>query len=232
MTPDPAPSRPVTGQRLRVAGLVAVAAALGALALTVPLPTPEQVREWVLGTGPFAPLAYVAVYVAAALVLVPRPLLSLAGGTLFGAVAGSALAVVGATAAALASFFVARALGRDLVAARLERGALGRVDGLLRRHGWLAVLQLRLLPVVPFSAVNYACGVTSLRPAHFALGTAVGSVPATVLVVLAGASLDDPTSPGFLVPLVLAVVLCAGAALVARRRARDHAATGPGGTGQ
>ncbi|SHF29043.1 TVP38/TMEM64 family protein [Streptoalloteichus hindustanus] len=229
MAPHPALSG-VLARRLRLAGLLVVVAVLATLAFTVPLPSPDQVRDWVLGTGPFAPLTYLAVYVAATLVLVPRPLLSLAGGSLFGAAGGTALAVVGATAAALASFFLARALGRELVAARLERGALGRVDALLRRHGWLAVLQLRLLPVIPFSAVNYACGVTSLRPAHFALGTAVGSVPATVLVVLAGAALDDPTSPGFLVPLGVAVVLGAATAVVARRRSADQTAVEPGET--
>ncbi|GGM50188.1 hypothetical protein GCM10012275_21300 [Longimycelium tulufanense] len=216
-----APESASTSQRpICLAGLAVAATAIVAAAFALPVPDTATVQEWVQAAGALAPLVYLGCYVIAATVLVPRPLLSAAGGVLFGPAAGIALAVAGATMAAIAGFGLARALGRDLVAPRLRTGALSTVDHLLARHGWIAVLQLRLVPLVPFSAVNYACGVTALPARQFAAGTAIGSVPGTALVVVAGASLQDPTSPGFLGPLGLALLTSIATAVVARRRGR------------
>jgi uncharacterized membrane protein YdjX (TVP38/TMEM64 family) len=199
------------------AGAAAIVLALIVSAVSTPLPDQAQIHDWVSAAGAAAPLAYLAVYTVGALALMPRPLLSAAAGLLFGPILGTVLAVLGATAAALFGFLFARSVGRGLAVGRLRRGKLARLDALLERRGWLAVLQLRLLPVVPFAVVNYGLGLTSVRTVHFVAGTIAGSLPATALVVAAGSWLISPTSPAFYIPLMMSLLVWLVVAVVARR---------------
>ncbi len=45
---------------------------------------------------------------------------------------------------------------------------------------------MRLVPVLPFTAINYAAGLTSVRTRDYTIGTAVGIVPGTVSIVALG----------------------------------------------
>jgi uncharacterized membrane protein YdjX (TVP38/TMEM64 family) len=46
---------------------------------------------------------------------------------------------------------------------------------------------MRLVPVLPFTAVNDGSGFTTLRLRHYAVGTAVGILPGSVVFVGLGA---------------------------------------------
>ncbi|MFW5418774.1 TVP38/TMEM64 family protein [Nocardiopsis sp. CNT-189] len=204
---------------VRAAALAAAVAAAAALGFHAP--GPEEVRAWIEAAGPAAPAAYLACYVAAALVYVPRPALNAAAGVLFAPWLGVPVALAGGVAAALVQFWLSRFLARDFVAARLPRPAAERLDRLAERHGLLAVVQLRLLPVLPFSAVNHGLGLTSLGAVPFAVGTAVGGLPATAALVLLGDAAADPLSPAFLACAALFAVLCAAGLAVRRWRPRS-----------
>jgi uncharacterized membrane protein YdjX (TVP38/TMEM64 family) len=212
----------------RFAALGLVVLCLALVMLVVPLPTLVQARQWVAAAGVAAPLAYVLGYALAALLFAPRPVLSALGGLLFGPAVGTCLAVAGATAAAVLGFAVGRAFRGDPWVGRRPEGRLRRLDEWLARHGLLAVVYLRLLPVVPFAVVNYGCGLSSVRTPHFIVGTAVGCLPATVLVVAAGSAANTPFSPAFYVPLAVAALLGAVSVVVAHiiRRRRPSAAEG------
>ena len=58
---------------------------------------------------------------------------------------------------------------------------------------------MRLIPIFPFNAVNYAFGMTSVRA--YITATALGIVPGTIAFVALGSSLRDPGSPAFLIAL-------------------------------
>ncbi|WP_241485066.1 TVP38/TMEM64 family protein [Nocardiopsis potens] len=211
---------------MRAAVLAAAVAA--AVAAGFHAPGPGEVRAWIEAAGPAAPAAYLVCYVAAALVYVPRPALNAAAGVLFSPWLGVPLALAGGVAAALAQFWLSRFLARDFVAARLPRGAAERLDRLTERHGLLAVVQLRLLPVLPFSAVNHGLGLTSLGAVPFTVGTALGGLPATLALVLLGDAAADPLSPAFLACAALFALLCAaGPALHRWRRRSARPGTAP-----
>ena len=58
----------------------------------------------------------------------------------------------------------------------------------MARRGFVAVLAGRLLPMVPFVVLSYGAGLTAIRWAPYAAGTALGLVPSTVVQVGIGAS--------------------------------------------
>lgn len=185
--------------------MVVWAAAL--LAALVYGPDPEQVRAWIEASGAAAPVAYVLLYAVAVFALVPRPALNLAAGLLFGIAAGLPLALAGGVAAALVQFAVARYVAGDTVAGLLPAGARARLDAVAGEHALKAVLQLRLLPIIPYQVVNYGCGLTRMRVGPFVLGTLVGGVPATAAMVLLGSGGADLGLPAAVGGLALAALL-------------------------
>lgn len=176
----------------------------------------EAIRGLVDRAGWWGPVLFVLAYALLTVLLVPGSPLTIAAGVLFGPFLGTALVVVGATLGATGAFLWGRHLGRDAVA-RLTGDRFEKVDDWLHDRGLLAVLYVRLVPVLPFNLLNPVAGVTGLTLRDFVLGTAVGIVPGTFAFAALGGSFDDPTSPLFLGALVLLVVLAVGAPLVDRR---------------
>jgi uncharacterized membrane protein YdjX (TVP38/TMEM64 family) len=97
-----------------------------------------------------------------------------------------------------------RAAGWQL--SRLVRHqAVEIVDARLRDRGWVAVMSLRLIPVVPFAPLNYAVGASAVRVLPYTLATVVGVLPGTAAVVILGDALTGHVSP-----LLVLVSLCTG----------------------
>jgi uncharacterized membrane protein YdjX (TVP38/TMEM64 family) len=176
--------RPVV---VRAAALLAALGVLAVAALTVDLPDVEVLRAWIASLGPVAPLAFVAGYALVVPAPIPKSVLTTVAGVAFGLSLGIPLVVAGATLGAVLAFGIARLLGRDAVD-RMARGHLDRVDDVIVRHGVVAALVVRFVPILPFTLLNYACGVTAMRLRHYVLGTALGLVPGTSAMVALGSS--------------------------------------------
>jgi uncharacterized membrane protein YdjX (TVP38/TMEM64 family) len=177
--------KPVTlrAALLRAALLLAAGVGLVAVILTVDLPDVSVLRAWIVSLGPFAPVVFMAVYALVVPAPFPKSVLTTMAGVAFGVARGIPLVVGGATAGAVLAFLLARTLGRDAVS-RLARGHLDRIDAVITHRGILAALVVRFIPILPFTLLNYACGVTAMRLRHFALGTAVGSIPGTSAMIV------------------------------------------------
>lgn len=207
----PGAQKTTRGVAVRLSALV-VAAGVGWWLIETPgAPDVVAIRAAVSAAGPWAPLAFVAAFASLTLVAAPRNMLTTLGAALFGMAGGIALSWVAALLGAVVAFGVGRFLGGD-AGERLTRGRLARVATVLRDHGMGSVLAARLMPVVPFTAVNYGAGVLGVRLGHFALGTAIGIVPGTVAYAVLGAyGLGDPLVLGG-IAIVLVVLFIAGAA--------------------
>lgn len=207
----------LTSPRLRLAALATVLTAATAVTLLTGGPSGRTVEQAVGGGSVSGPAAYVAIYVVLTVLLFPGAVLTAAGGAVFGTVLGTLLTVVGATIGATASFLIGRRLGR----AQLEQiggPRLRRLDAWLAQRGFTAVLYVRLVPVVPFNLLNYGAGVTGVSTRDYVLATVIGIVPGAFAYSALGSSLDDPTSPEFVIALAMTLALAIVGALVARRR--------------
>lgn len=167
--------------------LIALAALLLAARM---LPLGDLLRsalEWTALHRDVAGAAFVALYVVATICFVPGLPLTLAAGALFGVVAGSVLVSIGSTLGATAAFFVGRTAARDWVRGRIAAWPrFVAVDRAVESRGFLVVLLTRLSPLFPFFLLNYAYGVTAVRPRDYVLGSWLGMMPATVAYVYAG----------------------------------------------
>ncbi len=128
----------------------------------------------------WAPLAFVAVYVLACTFAFSGAILTLAGGAIFGFWGGTLLNTLGANLGATAAFWVARTLGRDGIRA-LTANRLAGLDRVAAAQGFAWLLRLRLIPLVPFNALNFASGLTAMPWRTYALATVIGIVPGTLV---------------------------------------------------
>lgn len=181
----------------------------------VAVPDPETVRRAVNEAGAMGPALFIGLYAAWTLLPVPKNIATIAAGAVFGLVPGAALAWSGAMTGAVLAYGVSRALGRDAVD-RLMRGRLSTATTAIANQGFLALVLVRLVPVVPFTVINYGAGVTAISLRSYVAGSAVGMIPGTVAYAALGASTG--TNPTRIGAAVAALVLLTVAGWVFRER--------------
>lgn len=188
----------------------------------------EQVRGWddvrvvrdqVDAAGPWGAAVFVAGYAVLCLLPAPKGLLTALGGALFGLWLGALLSWIAALAGAAVAFGLGRGMGRDAVL-RLTRGRGERVDQLLADHGFAAVVALRLVPVLPYTVINYSAGLSGVSWRAYLAGSAVGMVPGSLAYAALGAWGAEPW--GIFAGLAALVVLVVVGGVVGRRLLGQH----------
>ena len=126
-----------------------------------------------IGGNPAAPLVFLALHIAASLFFVPRTLLALGAGLVFGMWWGIVWAALGSVLGAVAGFLAARYIhsgfagsgfgGRAWLAKSAGPARLVSLMARADRGGWRMVAMLRLVPLIPHSLTNYVLGLTRLR---------------------------------------------------------------------
>jgi uncharacterized membrane protein YdjX (TVP38/TMEM64 family) len=146
---------------------------------------------------------FVAYVVVAGLSLPGAAVLTLAAGAIFGLAAGALVVSFASTLGATLAFLSSRFVLRDAVRRRLG-ARLADIQAGIERDGAFYLFALRLVPLVPFFAVNLAMGLTAMRTRTFYLVSQAGMLAGTVVYVNAGTqlarvdSLHGVLSPGVL----------------------------------
>lgn len=136
--------------------------------------------------GFWGPVAYIAIYNFATILLIPGSLLTLKGGCLFGAFWGSIYVLIAAIIGAILAFLIGRYLSRDWVARHIDKHPkLKAIDLAVAKEGWKIVFLTRLCPIFPFNLLNYVFGVTQVSLKDYILGS-FGIIPGTVMYVYIG----------------------------------------------
>ncbi|MFD7600353.1 TVP38/TMEM64 family protein [Streptomyces mirabilis] len=170
-------------------------------------------------SGAAAAVVFAVAYGLCTVAFVPRPLLNLAAGALFGSQLGLGTALAGTVLGAGVAFGLGRILGQDALRPLLRARWLKAADGQLSRHGFRTMMLARLFPGVPFWAANYCAAVSRMGWLPFLLATALGSIPNTAAYAVAGARASAPTSPAFLIAMgFIALPALVGAVVAWRKR--------------
>ncbi|MBI5695227.1 MAG: TVP38/TMEM64 family protein [Nitrospirae bacterium] len=147
---------------------------------------------WVSGLGAAGPFIFIAVYIAACILLVPGSILTLGAGFIFGVVKGTLIASAAATLGAACAFLVGRYVARGWVEKRVEGDARFKaVDDAVAREGWKIVFLTRLSPVFPFVILNYVYGLTRVSFRDYFLASWAGMLPGTLMYVYIGSLAGD-----------------------------------------
>jgi uncharacterized membrane protein YdjX (TVP38/TMEM64 family) len=146
--------------------------------------------------GALAPLAFIGAYALAVVALVPAAPLTMVGGAVFGVTLGTAYVLVAATLGCAAAFLAARTLARGLVERRVGSDPrFAAIDRAIAERGRGIVFLIRLSPLFPFTAINYALGLTRIRFADY-LVASVGMLPGSLLYAWLGALGEEALAVG------------------------------------
>src|SRR5208283_4163999 len=176
---------------------------------------PRSLKAEVLSWGPLGPLAYILLFAVGPSFLVPGAVMTIAGGLAFGAFWGAIWSLVGANLGALLAFGAGRFLGKSFVERLFGERFRHLLDRLVR-NGFFVILYLRLVPVIPYNALNMLAGASPITFRDYFWASVIGMIPGTILFAFLGDALWHPTSPRFF--LAIALILCCFAGGEAYRR--------------
>ncbi len=198
-----------TGTCVRLAVVVGVVVGMVVLHRAVGFPDVQALHDRIAASGRTGGLVFVVGFALLALLPVPKGALTALGGLLFGLWLGAALSFVGAVLGALLAREAGAWLGRGTVD-RLTRGRSARAEHLLRDHGVGAVVSARLIPVLPYVVINYACGLLAVPRRDYLVGSMVGLVPGSLIYAAVGASGGHESGRIVVLPAMLVLLVVTG----------------------
>ena len=129
--------------------------------------------------SPWGPLIFVGIYALACSVAFPGTIITLLGGVLFGVGFGTLLNLLGASLGASLAFLLSRTLGRDFASLFLKKGTLAAFDEKVAQNVFRVILALRLVPLFPFTGINFGAGLSKVAYRDYLGATIVGMIPVT-----------------------------------------------------
>jgi len=172
----------------------------------------DDFLDWVEENPTEGVFAFIGVYFVATVLFIPGTILTLGAGFVFsnafglgvGVLLGTIAVFIGASLGAVTSFVLGRFLLRDLVMTlTIKFQIFEAIDIALQENGFKIMSLLRLSPIIPFNALNYIGGVTSISFRDNALAMFF-VLPGSILYVFLGSSAgsladsgssdDDPTA--------------------------------------
>jgi uncharacterized membrane protein YdjX (TVP38/TMEM64 family) len=180
---NPTPAPPPHWRRL--IAIVLTGLAIGIAIWVSPLGEhlhPARVAFWLrsIGSTWWTPLVFLGLYVVFSLTFVPVLPLAVAGTLIWGWWWGGLIEILVATIAALPPYLISRSTASAWIEAKI-RERFGVNYDLVRVRATSTLFLLRLVPVLPFSALNYLAGLAAIRPIPYAVASLVGMIPSVFI---------------------------------------------------
>ena len=156
----------------------------------------EVLVEFVAAHAVLAVILYMVCYVAVIAFSLPGgAFMTITGGFLFGALAGTVYAVLAATIGALALYLAARFAFGDLLRAKAGP-AVRKMEAGFRENALSYLLALRLIPLFPFWLVNLVPALLGVPFRVYLIGTFFGIIPGTFIFASVGNGLGTVFAAG------------------------------------
>ncbi|OES43879.1 TVP38/TMEM64 family protein [Domibacillus iocasae] len=124
--------------------------------------------------------------------LVPFPVLAGLIGGIFGTPQGVIITLSGSMIGTMLFFYIARYGFKEWAQTKIEQyPQVKEYEEKLNKNAFLAILFVRLVPIVPSPVVNIVCGLSKVNGFTFFLASAIGKLPNILLLSFAGASFSE-----------------------------------------
>lgn len=143
----------------------------------------DHVQTAAAQAGPGAPAASILITILNTFLPFPTDLMIVANGAVFGFWNGLLVSMIGAMASACLAFALARLVGRGPARRLVPAHMLAWVDDTVTHGGWRSVLLIQFIPLLPYSLLNFALGLTSVPWTTFLWATAVSILPTDLILV-------------------------------------------------
>lgn len=191
------------------------------------LTTDTEATLWARAKGP---LIYIVFTTFLPMLWVPRLVIALVGGLIFGIALGFVYNMIGSTLAAIIGYYVARGATADYFQASIA-GKWAKYLDFTKENSWSLIFLSRVCPVTHYEVINYLCGTAKVPFWPFFTATVAGEVPGALLYVWMGDALISDTWSEFLKPVavlgVFLVVTVYGFYTILVKNAKDEAVVPP-----
>lgn len=165
--------------------------------------SPQAIRGFIAGYGPWAPLIFLGLQVVQIVVApVPGEVTGLLSGYLFGTWFGLLYSTIGLTLGSSLAFGLSRWLGLWIVHRVVPPRIYGKLSMLVRPQAVAVTFILFLIPGFPKDYLTYFLGLTPMSWGKFLLVSTVGRIPGTWLLAAQGGAAGS-NSYGLLLVLIL-----------------------------
>lgn len=156
-----------------------------------------DLKDWIKSIGIWGPVVFISIYTISTVALIPGSAMTVAAGAMFGSVMGVVVASLASISGAVLSFLVARYFARESVAKWLEKQEKFRkLDELTEKHGSIIVAITRLVPLFPFTLLNYGFGMTKVPFKIYVLWSWLCMIPGTIMYVVGSDAIVTATREG------------------------------------
>lgn len=193
--------------RLLIVALIAIAVIALRFYGADELLTMERIDELLEICRDFPPILYILTMTTVPVVFLPGFPFVIIGGLLYGHTMGLLYAMTGATLGASLAFLLSRYVAYGWINRRFTSGKWDSLQNNIQKNGWKVVLFLRLVPLFPYTPLNYALGITSISFKHYIIATFIGIFPACAAFIFFSTSFWDLLHSGSATNLFLAISL-------------------------
>lgn len=150
------------------------------------------------------------------LLVLPTNVIAILGGQIFGPVKATILTSIGFAISASVAFFLSRFLGKDFVQGLLGNKSV-KIEDNIEKDGFRIIAVLRMIPILPYDPVSYACGFTKIDYLKFLAASVLGVLPETICYSVMGKHFTNPLSPQFIIPIAILLI-----AVIASKPLMNH----------
>lgn len=169
--------------------LIVIAVVLGARYMHLEdILSPEWADTHILDHGFAGTATYIGIVASLSAFGVPRQVLSVLGGYVFGALFGAVWVSVGLVVGCALGFFLARVLGQEILQRRFGK-RVAHIDRFLRQNPFAMGVAIRLFPAGNNALTNMLAGITTIPALPFILGSGLGYLPQNIIFTLLGSGI-------------------------------------------
>ncbi|MCF6240143.1 MAG: VTT domain-containing protein [Bacteroidales bacterium] len=158
----------------------------------------ETVKQYFLSLGVLAPAYMIILYILFNLAAIPRVFFTIFSGYIFGLFYGFLFAWLATIAGLIVTFISIRYLFKEKFVEKFgEKQLVEKLNKLIEQGGFLMVVFLRAIYIVPSSVLNYSFGFTKIKTLTYLIASAIGFIPVVFINVYAGYEINkNITSSG------------------------------------
>lgn len=172
----------------------------------------RALHHWLQTFGHWAPVIFIFLFVLGTVLTLPGSVMTLMAGVFFDTPLAILTATLGGTLGNAATFLIARNFAReDLARWASQNERFRKLDRMTEKHGAWIVALLRLMPLSPFSVLNYAFGLTRVRLGEYLFWSCLCTLPSTFFYILSARTvlhgMREHRMPWALIALLAALTL-------------------------
>jgi uncharacterized membrane protein YdjX (TVP38/TMEM64 family) len=151
------------------------------------LSNPEEVKEYILHFGIWAPIIIILIQVVQVIITpIPGNVTALAGGAIYGVIKGFLLNVIGIVLGSVAAFYLARLYGTPLVKKLIGEQSYHKYNRMISGKYSIGLFILFFIPLTPDDALCFLAGMSSMHISIFLFFVLVGRTPGMFIATLIG----------------------------------------------